>query len=271
MKQAELKRQPDSGATRENAEMEETVAQEEKVLARVHRTVEAKRPTHRGQLIDYDAELIALRDQIREARLEDIPPLIEEMERLQQVAQRRAKVIEGTVDAMSPYFGRMVLEEEERKREILIGRSTFLDSKTGVRIVDWRDAPVSRVYYRYEEGDDYDEIFGDREVEGEVLVRRNLSITGGKLRRIGTPQGTFRRGRDGAWKRAADHSTQLAGGQGAAMRPESYHRPGELGIGEDELREDKHLSEITALIDLSLIHISEPTRLDARSRMPSSA
>ncbi len=180
MKQAELNPRPDVDAPPRDEEMQETVGQEEKVLARVHRTAAASRPKHRGQLIDYDAELIALRDQIREARLEDIPPLVEEMERLQQVAQRRAKVTEGTVDRQSPYFGRMVLEEESRKREILIGRSTFLDSKTGVRIVDWRDAPVSRVYYRYEEGDDYDEIFGDREVEGEVLIRRNLSITGGK-------------------------------------------------------------------------------------------
>ena len=260
MKQAELNRRPDADPPFADAEMEETVTQEEKVLARVHRTVQAKRPAARGQLIDYDAELIALRDQIREARLEDIPPLIEEMERLQQVAQRRAKVTEGAVDAMSPYFGRMVLEEEGRKREILIGRSTFLDGKTGVRIVDWRDAPVSRVYYRYEEGDDYDEIFGDREVEGEVLVRRNLSITGGKLRRIGTPQGTFRRSRTDTWSRVADQSTKLSGGQGAAMRPESYHRPGELGIGDDDLREDKHLSEITALIDPRQFElISRPT------------
>ncbi len=240
--------------------MEETVAQEEKVLARVHRTVKSKRPTQRGRLIDYDAELIALRDQIREARLEDIPPLVEEMERLQQVAHRRAKVTEGSVDATSPYFGRMVLEEEGRKREILIGRSTYLDSKTGVRIVDWRDAPVSRVYYRYEEGDDYDEIFGDREVEGEVLIRRNLSITGGKLRRIGTPQGTYRRSRTDTWARVADHSTKLSGGQGAAMRPESHHRPGQLGIGDEDLREDKHLSEITALIDpVQFELISRPT------------
>ena len=260
MKQAELNRRPDAEPPAVDTEMEETVSQEEKVLARVHRTIEAKRPTHRGRLIDNDAELIALRDQIREARLEDIPPLVEEMERLQQVAQRRSKVTEGTVDPMSPYFGRMVLEEEGRKREILIGRSTYLDPKTGVRIVDWRDAPVSRVYYRYEEGDDYDEIFGDREVEGDVLVRRNLSITTGKLRRIGTPQGTFRRSRDDTWKRVADHSTQLSGGQGAAMRPESYHRPGELGIGEEELREDKHLSEITALIDPRQFElISSPT------------
>jgi DNA helicase-2/ATP-dependent DNA helicase PcrA len=260
MKQAELNPRPEASAPPEDEEMDEIVGQEEKVLARVHRTAQARRPTHRGQLIDYDAELIALRDQIREARLEDIPPLIEEMERLQQVAQRRAKVTEGVVDRMSPYFGRMILEEEGRKREILIGRSTFLDAKTGVRIVDWRDAPVSRVYYRYEEGDDYDEIFGDREVEGEVLVRRNLSITGGKLRRIGTPQGTFRRSRDDMWNRVADQSTKLSGGQGAAMRPESHHRPGELGIGDEDLREDKHLSEITALIDPRQFDlISQPT------------
>ncbi|MFZ1865494.1 MAG: ATP-binding domain-containing protein [Polyangiales bacterium] len=260
MKQAELNRGPEADPRPVDAEMDEIVAQEEKVLARVHRTIEARRPSQRGQLIDYDAELIALRDQIREARLEDIPPLVEEMERLQQVAQRRAKVVEGTVDPMSPYFGRMVLEEDDRKREILIGRSTFLDPKTGVRIVDWRDAPVSRVYYRYEEGDDYDEIFGDREVEGEVVVRRNLSITTGKLRRIGSPQGTFRRSREGSWRRVADQATKLSGGQGMAMRPESYHRPGTLGIGDEDMREDKHLSEITALIDPRQFDlISKPT------------
>lgn len=240
--------------------METIVEQEEKVLQRVHRTIDTRRPEQRGRLIDYDAELIALRDQIREARLEDVPPLIEEMERLAQVAQRRAKVAEGAVDRQSPYFGRMLLVENDRKREILIGRSTFLDPKTGVRIVDWRDAPVSRVYYRYEEGDDYDEVFGDREVEGEVLLRRNLSISGGKLRRIGTPQGTFKCARDGSWRRVADAATQLSGGQGVAMRPESHHRPGQLGIGDDELREDKHLSEITALIDpVQFELISKPT------------
>jgi len=264
MKQVELNRRLEAEAPPTDAEMDEIVAQEEKVLARVHRTVQTRRPSNRGRLIDYDTELIALRDQIREARLEDIPPLVEEMERLQQVAHRRAKVVEGSVDRQSPYFGRMVLEEEDRKREILIGRSTFLDAKTGVRIVDWRDAPVSRVYYRYEEGDDYDEIFGDREVEGDVILRRNLSITSGKLRRIGSPQGTFRCSREGMWHRVADQATRLSGGQGAAMRPESYHRPahrpGELGIGDDDLREDKHLSEITALIDPRQFDlISQPT------------
>ncbi|HJL24683.1 MAG TPA: hypothetical protein RMH80_20760, partial [Polyangiaceae bacterium LLY-WYZ-15_(1-7)] len=235
--------------TEQDAELTQIVGEEEKVLGRVARTISQRRVQRTGTLIDYDAELVALRDQIRAARTEDIPPLIEEMARLQGVAARRAKVTAGVVDPMAPYFGRLVLEEDSRKREVLIGRSTFLDSKTGVRIVDWRDAPVSRIYYRYEEGDDYEELFGTREVEGEVLVRRSLSIGSGRLKRIGAPQGTFVRKADGSWRRAGSSAVRLSGGQGAAMRPEKHHAPGQLGTGDLEGREDTSLSEITALID----------------------
>jgi DNA helicase II / ATP-dependent DNA helicase PcrA len=238
----------------DEGELARIASEEERVLARVQKHVATRRlrpadNASRAGGIDYDAELIALRDQINEARLEDIPPLIEEMERLSEVAARRAQVTEGTVDPRSPYFGRMVLEENDRKREVLIGRSTYLDSKTGIRIVDWRDAPVSRLFYRYEEGDEYDEEFGGREVHGEVLVRRSLAISGGTLKRIGSPQGTFVRRGDGTWVRAGESARKLAGGQGAAMRAEGHHRPGKLGIGRDEAREDRFLPEITALID----------------------
>jgi DNA helicase-2/ATP-dependent DNA helicase PcrA len=130
---------------------------------------------------------------------------------------------------------------------VLIGRGTYLDTKSGVRIVDWRDAPVSRLYYRYEEGDDYDEVFGDREVTGIIKTRRSLSIVEAELRRITSPQGTFIRGKQG-FRRAEAQSFKLAGGAGTAIRAEQHHRPGKLGIGSDS-GEDKHLREITALID----------------------
>jgi DNA helicase II / ATP-dependent DNA helicase PcrA len=233
----------------DDPEMARIVAEEERVLARVNRTLATRQASKRYVGIDYDAELVALRDQIKEARLEDVPPLVEEMERMQQVAARRAQVTEVLVDTGSPYFGRLVLEENGRKREVLIGRATFLDSSTGIRIVDWRDAPVSRIYYRYEEGDDYEEEFGGRPVDGDVLVRRSVSIQSGELRRIGCPQGTFIKERSGTWRRAGEHSMRLHGGQGTALRPESHHRPGKLGVGEGDGREDKVLSEITALID----------------------
>ncbi|HEX4354209.1 MAG TPA: AAA family ATPase, partial [Polyangiales bacterium] len=230
-------------------EMTEIVQEEVRVLTRVQKHL-ANRPLRRTGRIDYDNELVTLRDQIAEARLEDVPALVAQMERLQQVAARRADVNTGEVDAGSPYFGRLVLLEGDRKREVLIGRATYIDSRTGVQIVDWRDAPVSRVYYRYEEGDDYDEIFGDRLVEGEVLTRRSLAIAAGKLRRIGAPQGVFMRRVDGQWLRAAQSATQLRGGQGSAPRPVDYKPVGKLGVAlNGSGREDKHLPEIAALID----------------------
>lgn len=235
----------------QDAELVQITGEESKVLARVHRSLDARQFDRTGGA-DYDKQLIELRDQINEARLEDVPPLIEEMERLQGVAARRAQVTEGVVDRASPYFGRLVLEENERKREVLIGRATYLDPKTGTRIVDWRDAPVSRIYYRYEEGDDYEENFGGRDVEGDVLVRRSISVVAGKLKRVGSPQGTFVCTSDERWVRLDDGAARLAGGQGAAMRAEKHHKPGKLGIGNANAaggRDDKHLPEIAALID----------------------
>ncbi|MFO0681609.1 MAG: 3'-5' exonuclease [Sandaracinus sp.] len=243
-------------------ELARVVGEEERSLGRVQKHLAARKLTapSTDDGLDYDAELLSLRDQIQEARLEDVPPLIEEMERLTEVAARRGKVTEGAVDPLSPYFGRMVLEEtpgakgEGRRREVLIGKATYLDPRTNVRIVDWRDAPVSRLYYRYEEGDEYEERFGGRDVLGEIVTRRSVAIGGGQLRRIGSPQGIFVRTNDGAWRRAGE-SARLHGGQGAAMRPEGHHapagdhRPGRLGVRIDDGRDEKFLPEITALID----------------------
>lgn len=242
---------PDPKASRDD-ELERVVAEEEACLKKVHSHLDQRQAPSTGErsLMDYDREMLALRDEIGQARMEDVPPLLEEMDRLQRLAHRKRESNEGYVDPASPYFGRMVLEEGPRRREILIGRSTYLDTKSGVRIVDWRDAPVSRLYYRYDEGEEYDEVFGDREVSGEVLVRRAVTISDGELRRINTPQGNFARKPKGEWLRLDPSGTKLAGGQGTAIRAEQHHRPGKLGIGDDSLQgEDRRLKEITPLID----------------------
>jgi DNA helicase-2/ATP-dependent DNA helicase PcrA len=229
-------------------ELQSITGEEERCLARVVAHVRAK-PTNTvaRRLIDYDRQLLDLRDQIAQARLEDVPPLLEQMERLQNLAARQGQSTVGHVDAKSPYFGRMVLREAGRNREILIGRSTYVDTRASVRIVDWRDAPVSRLYYRYDEGDSYEETFGEREVEGEIVTRRSLTIVDSRLRRIVAPQGVFVHPSNGDWKRGGA-GLRLQGGQGSALRAD-HHRPGKLGIGGDDGSEDRHLKAITALID----------------------
>jgi len=113
--------------------------------------------------------------------------------------------------------------------------------------VDWRHAPVSRLYYRYDEGADYEEEFGDREVEGQVLIRRTVTITDGQLKRVKSPQGVFNRTTDG-WRHIDAGSSTLAGGEGSAVRAD--HLRGRLGsTGDIEQRADRHLPEIAALLD----------------------
>jgi DNA helicase II / ATP-dependent DNA helicase PcrA len=231
-------------------ELSRIVSEEERCLQRIFDHVEEQRTRRETKkTIDYDTQLLELRDEIAAARMEDVPPLLEQMERLQGIAARQRELTQGFIDPASPYFGRMVLRESGRTREVLIGRSTYLNSQAGVRIVDWRDAPVSRLYYRYNEGEEYEENFGGRELEGEVRVRRSMTIADRRLRRIVAPQGTFLRPENGQWRRGGA-SVRLQGGQGSAIRAEQHHRPRKLGIGETfDAGEDKHLREITALID----------------------
>ncbi|HVU01919.1 MAG TPA: 3'-5' exonuclease [Polyangiaceae bacterium] len=229
--------------------LKRAVTEEQRCLERVLGHLEEARGRPKRQAIDYDSQLLALRDQIVASRMEDVPPLLEQMERLQGLAARQREMTEGHVDPRAPYFGRMVLKEDGRTREVLIGRSTYLDSRAGIRIVDWRDAPVSRIYYRYAEGDEYEETFGDKDVQGEVVTRRSVSIVDGVLRRIVTTDGMYVRTDRGEWKKAGA-GARLAGGQGSALRADHHHRPGKLGLGSDAgLSEDKHLKEITGLID----------------------
>lgn len=242
---------PPAQPPEDDPDLTRIVAEEASTLARVLVGLESRPTAPPEAAPDYDRDLLDLRDQIAQARTEDVPPLLEQMERLQSLAaRRRAQQATSTaVDARSPYFGHLVLEEGTRRREVLIGRATFLDTEVGIRIVDWRDAPVSRLYYRYEEGDEYDEVFGDREVSGQILTRRSVGIVERELRRVQSPQGAFARQRDGGWRRLAAGALRLEGGQGTAIRAEQHHRPGRLGVGGDETGEDKHLREITALID----------------------
>ncbi len=202
----------------------------------------------------YDRELIELRDQVAESRIEDVPALLAEMERVAGISSKRGELTAGLVDYQNPYFAHLALRENDkrgtREREVLIGKSTYINSDDNIRIVDWRHAPVSQIYYRYAEGDEYEETFGDREVEGELLVRRTITIHQGNLLRIATPQGTFVRQKDDTYRLVPPRISNLAGGQGKATRPSQATSRGKLGVGADgHQRVDRHLPEISALLD----------------------
>jgi DNA helicase II / ATP-dependent DNA helicase PcrA len=200
---------------------------------------------------DLDSDLLSLRDQIAEARAEDLPPLVEQMTRLAALKARIGGGRSLPVDIASPYFAHLRLREHGKTRDVMVGKRGFIDRSSNVQIVDWRNAPVSRIYYRYEEGDDYEEEIAGRRVEGVVEARRNVSIARGNLRRIGAPQGTYLKDARGNWVEAVGTlAPVLHGGMGKAARPVvAPGTKGKLGIHHGVARADKALPEIAALID----------------------
>ena len=224
------------------------VHEEAALLERVRANLAATIPSRPPPTADYEEQLLALRDEIAASRMEDVPALMQQMERIHGISARRIENVVEPVDPRSPYFGHLRLLEKGRgERDVLIGKTTHINGAAGVRIVDWRHAPVSQIYYRYEEGAEYEETFGERDVEGKVLTRRTVTIDEGQLLRISTPQGTYVRGGE-EWRLMALQSTELAGGQGTAVRPGDMR--GALGTGAAfAAKEDRHLPEIAALLD----------------------
>ncbi|MCL2779103.1 MAG: ATP-binding domain-containing protein [Polyangiaceae bacterium] len=179
-------------------------------------------------LADDDRRLLELRDAAAVAKPEDLPALLEQMHHLGALRAHRGKGMVGSVDRKAPYFAHLRLQEtviercragsKERRRDILVGSRQYVDPACGVRIVDWRNAPVSRIFYRYREDDSYEETLGDHLVEGTVVARRTVAIVNGELRKVTSPQGIFVRDPNGRWRRAETHVARL-------RLPGSRHAP----------------------------------------------
>jgi DNA helicase-2/ATP-dependent DNA helicase PcrA len=109
-----------------------------------------------------------------------------------QNARRARELPVGT-----PYFARMVLEEADRRQEVLLGKVGVVER--GLTICDWRDAPISQLYYGYEEGDEYAETIGGRDREGTLGVRRRVDIREGTLVEVQGGTTHVRMRSDGSW------------------------------------------------------------------------
>ena len=231
------------------------VADELKILEQVNAVLE-EFPTVAGpseaSLVE---ELTRLREMMREGeKAEDQAALLDQWNRQSALLEQlRASRQAPQVSRDSPYFAHLRLCENGAERDILLGKATRL--QRGVRIVDWRNAPISRIFYRYQQGDEYEEEIAGRTVAGEVTARRTVTIRNQTLQRIDAPEGIFSADatQPEGWRQTALEAPRLGGGEGAALRA---HAPGDgthRRLGTDlegtRRRVDKHLPDIAGLID----------------------
>ncbi|MEL6346107.1 MAG: AAA family ATPase [Myxococcota bacterium] len=194
---------------------------------------------------DLIKQLLALREEMRTAKTEDRPSIYQQIDQINAVLdQLRSGRKTGEVDPDSPYFAHLRLTEGGRSRDVFLGRATRLGS--GLRIVDWRNAPISKLFYRYQEGEEYAEEIAGRIREGSVTARRTVHIQQGELLRVGDGQSSWIKNNSG-WTELTAEQRKLAGGEGAALRSGRAESSG-LGAGR-RLRATKHLPDIAALID----------------------
>jgi DNA helicase-2/ATP-dependent DNA helicase PcrA len=252
------------GGVDENEGLDRVVREEVEALDSAREKLAQIPPAKTASELPIIRELERLRERLLSGdENKDLSALTEQYHTQSAILNQLRSVEESVqVDAASPYFAHLRLEEEGRRRDLFLGRTTCLDK--GVRIIDWRDAPISKIFYGYRQGEEFDEEISGRERLGTVLARRMVRIRDGVLERVQAPEGDF--GLDATsesgWRREEMGVPRLAGGEAAALR---YGDEGEglgrrMGEGRDgeALRADKHLPEITSLID--------PTQFDLITR-----
>ncbi|MFN8644590.1 MAG: DNA helicase UvrD, partial [Candidatus Binatia bacterium] len=160
------------------------VRQELALLAEVRRALEEHPEGPGASEASALQELERLREQLLSGRGADdrAAALLEYNRQEALVNQLRTGRERPRVAPDSPYFGHLRLREQGREWDICLGKATFIAG--GVSVVDWRNAPVSGLFYRYEPGDAYDEEIAGRERAGEVVVRRTVTVRDGVLQRI---------------------------------------------------------------------------------------
>ena len=144
-----------------------------------------------------------------------------------------------------PYFGVLELEDDALgSLSTCLGRQSFFDRTGKALVIDWREAPISRLYYEYDTGEFYEEEIKGQERSGVVRSKRQVDTGGGELRKIVDGGTTLVRQKDRTW-----HC--VAGGGPASLKEEKAdHRLPEITalISGDQFRAITHPESSTVLL-----------------------
>ncbi len=177
-----------------SAEEKESLDAEHAVFVSVKGAVASQIARAEERLVAENRRARALTSEIHETRRVEDKALLASDEAVSHGLKdsKREELETLKKQLQNPYFARISLEEDEPN-----GSTKFIEYKLGfaantdLRIIDWRKAPISKLYYEYKEGDDYlEEILG-RERSGKVILRNRIEVDKGDLRTVQNRFGTF--------------------------------------------------------------------------------
>ena len=215
------------------------LAEEESFLAKVQEALTAARASTPAARVSVSAdELRSLREEAAAEDEDDVGTLLHELALRQKLSARTQSVLP---DGRSPYLAHLRLEENGEQKDYLLGHGTFIDTRQNLRVVDWRVAPVAQLFYRYREGDHFEEQLPGRLATGTVTLRRVVVIHQGKLMQLLGDDFSIFRDVKGEWQ-SRGNSLLASGGGGTSARD------GQLGVSVGAQAKGTRV-DVTAMLD----------------------
>ena len=143
-------------------------------------------------------ELERLKEALRDgAKTEDQPALLEQWHRQSALLEQLRTLARAAAGRPRLALLRAPAPARERRRAATSCSARRTRLERGVAIVDWRHAPVSRIFYRYQQGDEYEEeIAGPRaQRRGRGAAHASRSATGALAARSTRPRASSSRRR----------------------------------------------------------------------------
>ena len=212
------------------------IKKEEEILEQVLEEISRSRSKKKLNFYEMGKRLKELRDEAARAKEADLPAIFDQMNAQRALIEHSPET--KFPDPNSPYFAHMRLKEGDVQKDILLGYQTFLEAS--FPIIDWRHAPIAKIFFNYCEEDEYEEKLPGRVARGILIERNILTIKNSQLMRISTPRKSYRRADDGGWE-VDDIGIlpSLQGGAGSANRGQA------IGTGQS----GKVSHDISALLD----------------------
>jgi DNA helicase-2/ATP-dependent DNA helicase PcrA len=169
------------------------ISKEESTLAGILDSLEKQLKRRREKALSEELRARALTSQIVATQREEDKALLASDEAvahgMKAIQQDESSILPKIIE--QPYFARLIVEEElsngTKEFEYRIG----LRENSDCRIIDWKKAPIAKLYYEYKEGDEYSEDILGKERVGTILVKNQLDIKKSILKRISCSQGEF--------------------------------------------------------------------------------
>ena len=183
-----------------SAEAQAQINEEEQVVQQVVLSLESQRSIGGKRLRNEAVRAQQLTSRIVAARRDVDKQLLASDEavshKLVDMKQSEIESIDKLIE--KPYFARIILDEDDGAKRKSIEFRLGVAANSDCRIIDWRRAPISKLYYEYQEGEEYCEEILGRERTGRVILRNKVDIEHGELQRLTCRSGSFRKVK-GSW------------------------------------------------------------------------